>query len=202
MAKLNKLGVTNSLYNNIRKKAAQNKKTGATSKKPTKEMLKQERKIKKITKADIVMEKFLKKVDCLVISRIKKINKIHTNSTQYELILAPNKKIKVDKFWIERFNPKIDGFFIKIDGRLEYCSPEIFINFLMGIKSSFLGNMLEAMPYGTPHSGIGNNKDITVGEARKASMALVRFMAENYNPHHIAIVNGLGTKILETITNY
>jgi|688.fasta_scaffold03946_5 hypothetical protein len=44
--KINKLGVENSLWNNIREKAAQNKKTGATPKKPTKEMLEQERKIK------------------------------------------------------------------------------------------------------------------------------------------------------------
>ena len=44
--KLNKLGVENSLYNNIRKKAEQNKKTGAKPKAPTKEMLKQEKKIK------------------------------------------------------------------------------------------------------------------------------------------------------------
>jgi hypothetical protein len=36
----------NSLWKNIRKKAAQNKRTGATPKKPTKEMLRQERKIK------------------------------------------------------------------------------------------------------------------------------------------------------------
>ena len=44
--KINKLGVENSLWNNIREKAKQNKKTGATPKKPTKEMLEQERKIK------------------------------------------------------------------------------------------------------------------------------------------------------------
>lgn len=43
---LNKLGVKNSLWNNIRKKAAENKKTGATPKEPTKQMLEQERKIK------------------------------------------------------------------------------------------------------------------------------------------------------------
>lgn len=36
----------NSLWKNIRNKAAQNKKTGATPKKPTKEMLAQERNIK------------------------------------------------------------------------------------------------------------------------------------------------------------
>ena len=46
MKKLNKLGVENSLYNNIRKKAEQNKRTGATPKKPTKVMLAQEKKIK------------------------------------------------------------------------------------------------------------------------------------------------------------
>lgn len=46
MKKLNKLGVENSLYNNIREKAAKNKKTGATPKKPTKVMLMQEKKIK------------------------------------------------------------------------------------------------------------------------------------------------------------
>lgn len=46
MKKLNKLGVENSLYNNIRKKAEQNKRTGATPKKPTKAMLAQEKKIK------------------------------------------------------------------------------------------------------------------------------------------------------------
>ncbi len=44
MKKLNKLGVENSLYNNIREKAAKNKKTGATPKKPTKAMLMQEKK--------------------------------------------------------------------------------------------------------------------------------------------------------------
>lgn len=42
----NKLGVENSLYNNIRKKAELNKKLGKTPKTPTKEMLKQEAKIK------------------------------------------------------------------------------------------------------------------------------------------------------------
>jgi hypothetical protein len=36
----------NSLWKNIRNKAAENKRTGATPKKPTAEMLKQERKIK------------------------------------------------------------------------------------------------------------------------------------------------------------
>jgi hypothetical protein len=46
MAKLNKLGVENSLYNNIRKKAQMNKKTGAKPKAPTKAMLSQEKKIK------------------------------------------------------------------------------------------------------------------------------------------------------------
>jgi hypothetical protein len=45
MKKLNKLGVENSLYNNIREKAAKNKKTGATPKKPTKAMLMQDKKI-------------------------------------------------------------------------------------------------------------------------------------------------------------
>lgn len=44
--KKNKLGVKNSLWNNIRKKAEQNKRTGATPKKPTKSMLEQERNIK------------------------------------------------------------------------------------------------------------------------------------------------------------
>jgi len=44
--KKNKLGVKNSLWNNIRKKAELNKKTGATPKKPTKDMLEQEKKIK------------------------------------------------------------------------------------------------------------------------------------------------------------
>jgi hypothetical protein len=39
MSKLNKLGVKNSLYNNIREKSG-------SGKKPTAEMLKQERKIK------------------------------------------------------------------------------------------------------------------------------------------------------------
>jgi len=43
MAKLNKLGVENSLWNNIRTK------TGS-GKKPTKEMLKQEKKIKQTKK--------------------------------------------------------------------------------------------------------------------------------------------------------
>ncbi len=50
MEKLNKLGVKNSLWNNIREKAAENKRTGATPKAPTKEMLKQEKKIKLRTK--------------------------------------------------------------------------------------------------------------------------------------------------------
>jgi hypothetical protein len=44
--KKNKLGVKNSLWNNIRKKAELNKKTGAKPKKPTKAMLEQEKKIK------------------------------------------------------------------------------------------------------------------------------------------------------------
>jgi hypothetical protein len=44
--KKNKLGVKNSLWNNIRKKAEENKRTGATPKKPTKAMLEQEKKIK------------------------------------------------------------------------------------------------------------------------------------------------------------
>lgn len=46
MSKLNKLGVTNSLYNNIRAKAKRNKATGVKPKKPTKAMLVQEKKIK------------------------------------------------------------------------------------------------------------------------------------------------------------
>jgi hypothetical protein len=45
--KKNKLGVVNSLYNNIRKKGQLNKKKGLTPKKPSKAILKQERKIKK-----------------------------------------------------------------------------------------------------------------------------------------------------------
>ncbi len=44
--KKNKLGVENSLWNNIRVKGEMNKRTGAKPKPPTKEMLKQERKIK------------------------------------------------------------------------------------------------------------------------------------------------------------
>jgi hypothetical protein len=40
----------NSLWKNIRNKAAENKRTGATPKKPTAEMLKQERKIKSNSK--------------------------------------------------------------------------------------------------------------------------------------------------------
>lgn len=48
--KVNKLGVENSLYNNIRKKAQMNKEAGVKGKEPTKEMLKQERLIKKSTK--------------------------------------------------------------------------------------------------------------------------------------------------------
>lgn len=47
---LNKLGVENSLWNNIRKKAEENRRTGAEPKEPTKEMLKQEKKIKLRTK--------------------------------------------------------------------------------------------------------------------------------------------------------
>lgn len=46
MKKLNKLGVENSLWNNIRKKSELNKKTGKKPKSPTLEMIKQERKIK------------------------------------------------------------------------------------------------------------------------------------------------------------
>jgi hypothetical protein len=46
MLKVNKLGVENSLYNNIRKKAQLNKKTGAKPKAPTKAMLMMEKKIK------------------------------------------------------------------------------------------------------------------------------------------------------------
>ena len=40
----------NSLWKNIRNKAKENKRTGATPKKPTAEMLKQERKIKSNSK--------------------------------------------------------------------------------------------------------------------------------------------------------
>ena len=46
MMKKNKLGVENSLWNNIRKKAEMNKKSGAKPKAPTKEMLTMEKKIK------------------------------------------------------------------------------------------------------------------------------------------------------------
>lgn len=46
MRKVNKLGVENSLYNNIRKKAEMNKKSGAKPKVPTKAMLVMEKKIK------------------------------------------------------------------------------------------------------------------------------------------------------------
>jgi hypothetical protein len=46
MKKMNKLGVENSLYNNIRKKAQMNKKSGAKPKAPTKAMLMMEKKIK------------------------------------------------------------------------------------------------------------------------------------------------------------
>lgn len=45
-AKVNKLGVKNSLYNNIRKKAELNKKSGVKPKAPTKAMLMMEKKIK------------------------------------------------------------------------------------------------------------------------------------------------------------
>lgn len=48
--KVNKLGVKNSLWNNIREKAKQNKLTGTKPKKPTAAMLKQEAKIKSKTK--------------------------------------------------------------------------------------------------------------------------------------------------------
>jgi len=48
--KLNKLGVENSLWNNIRKKAEENKRTGAKPNPPTEAMLKQEKKIKLKTK--------------------------------------------------------------------------------------------------------------------------------------------------------
>jgi hypothetical protein len=50
MKKLNKLGVENSLWNNIRKKSEVNKKTGNKPKPPTAEMLKQEKKIKRKNK--------------------------------------------------------------------------------------------------------------------------------------------------------
>jgi hypothetical protein len=50
MKKLNKLGVENGLWANISAKAKQNKKSGAKPKAPTKEMLKQEKKIKSKTK--------------------------------------------------------------------------------------------------------------------------------------------------------
>lgn len=46
MAKLNKLGVENSLYNNIRTAAKKNKASGTKPKAPTKAMLAQEKKIK------------------------------------------------------------------------------------------------------------------------------------------------------------
>lgn len=45
--KKNKLGVKNSLWNNIRETGKRNKKTGAKPRKPTKAMLKEERRIKK-----------------------------------------------------------------------------------------------------------------------------------------------------------
>lgn len=44
--KNNKLGVKNSLWNNIRKKAEMNKKSGVKPKAPTKAMLVMEKKIK------------------------------------------------------------------------------------------------------------------------------------------------------------
>jgi hypothetical protein len=47
LMKKNKLGVKNSLWNNIRETAKRNKKSGAKPKKPTKAMLAQERRIKK-----------------------------------------------------------------------------------------------------------------------------------------------------------
>lgn len=50
MEKLNKLGVKNGLYANIAAKAKQNKKSGAKPKTPSKDMLKQESKIKAKTK--------------------------------------------------------------------------------------------------------------------------------------------------------
>lgn len=46
MHKESKLGVKNSLWNNIRKKAEINKKTGVKPNAPTKAMLKMEKKIK------------------------------------------------------------------------------------------------------------------------------------------------------------
>jgi hypothetical protein len=46
MKKLNKLGVENSLWNNIRKKAQENKSTGKKPNKPSRAMLIQENKIK------------------------------------------------------------------------------------------------------------------------------------------------------------
>jgi len=50
MKKLNKLGVENSLWNNIRKKAQENKATGKKPNKPSKPMLVQEKKIKAAAK--------------------------------------------------------------------------------------------------------------------------------------------------------
>ena len=50
MKKVNKLGVENSLWNNIRKKAEMNKKTGAKPKAATAVMIKQEKKIKSKSK--------------------------------------------------------------------------------------------------------------------------------------------------------
>jgi hypothetical protein len=46
MKKVNKLGVENSLWTNIRKKAEMNKKTGAKPKAATAAMINQEKKIK------------------------------------------------------------------------------------------------------------------------------------------------------------
>jgi hypothetical protein len=46
----NKLGVVNTLYNNIRKKGEMNKKAGVKPEKPTKAMLKQDKLIAKNTK--------------------------------------------------------------------------------------------------------------------------------------------------------
>lgn len=50
MKKVNKLGVENSLWNNIRKKAEMNKKTGTKPKAATAAMIKQEKKIKNKSK--------------------------------------------------------------------------------------------------------------------------------------------------------
>lgn len=59
---VNKLGVKNSLYNNIRKKGQINKKKGLTPKKPTKDMLKQEKLIKKNANQKKINEKPKKRV--------------------------------------------------------------------------------------------------------------------------------------------